>query len=147
MVVLAVGLAPGVGCKKSSSTTPPPQRDDGPTTPPPADAPTLTIRVTAQADGNAGRPLYAVVRAVTLKDFVEDRYQDIAALVVEPDESVLASFVVFPGKARAVTIPKPEGKTVGVYCLLTEASGTSWKRLFEEAEVIEVVVGKDRLVR
>lgn len=149
---LLLGLAVGGGCKKNESTTPPPTADDQPTaddepaTPPPADAPTLTLRVTSQTDGNAGRPLYVVVRAVTLKDFVEDGYPEIAALVIEPDETVLASFMVFPGRQRELEIAKPEGKTVGVYGLLTQATGTSWKRLFEEPEVIEVVVGRDRLL-
>ena len=87
-----------------------------------------------------------VVRAVTLKDFVEDGYGEIVVMVIEPDETVLASFLVFPGTEQTVTIPKPQSKTVGVYGLLTKASGTSWKRLFEEPQSIEVVVGREQLL-
>lgn len=156
LLALGLGSTHLGGCKKKneSKTTTAPSTDDqgskgsdggdgnGSTTPA---APTLTIRIQAEDDGNAGRPLYAVVRAVTLKDFVEDQYQDIAALVVEPDETVLASFVVFPGRSREVTVAKPEG-TVGVYGLFTAATGTSWKRLYDAPDVIEVVAGKDRLL-
>jgi hypothetical protein len=123
--------------KKSTTTT---------TTTDPAPGETLTIRMKAASDANAGRPLYTVVRAVTLKDFVEDGYEEIVALVIEPDETVLASFLVFPGTEQELKIAKPESKTVGVYCLLTRASGTSWKRLFEEPESIEVVVGREQLL-
>jgi hypothetical protein len=151
VVVSALVLALGGACKKKQGTEPAtPPEDAKPSEPEPAPAPapaaTLTIHVSAQADANAGRPLYVVVRAATLKDFVEDQYREVAALVIEPDETVLASFLVFPGTEQQLTIAKPEGKTVGVYCLLTLATGTSWKRLFEEPEAIDVVVGRDRLL-
>lgn len=148
VLALALVLALGGGCKKKNADPVTPPEDTKPSEPAPEPAPaaTLTIRVTAQIDANARRPLYVLVRAVTLKDFVEDQYRDIAGLVVEPDETVLASALVFPGTEQELTIAKPEGKTVGVYCLLTLATGTSWKRLFEEPEAIAVVVGRDRLL-
>jgi len=158
-VVLALAsslaLVSSGGCKKkrdkdkSKTTTPATDettKRDPSTTPTEPAAETLTIHMTAESDANAGRPLYTIVRAVTLKDFVEDGYQDIVSLVIEPDETVLASFLVFPGTEQQVTIAKPKSKTVGVYCLLTKASGTSWKRLFEQPEVIEVVVGREQLL-
>lgn len=156
VVALALGLCPGCK-KKSNADTATPSTETGggggggggsssagggSGT---EQGPTLTIRILAEDDGNAGRPLYAVVRTVAFKDFVEDQYQDIAALVVEPDETVLASFVVFPGRSREVTIDKPEG-TVAVYCLFTAATGTSWKRLYDAPEVIEVLAGRDRML-
>lgn len=147
-VVLALAL--GGGCKKKNTEPVTPPAETKPSepapTPAPEPAPTLTIHVSAEANANDRRPLYVVVRTVTLKDFVEDQYQEVAALVTEPDETVLASFLVFPGTEQDLTIAKPEGKTVGVYCLLTLATGTSWKRLFEEPEAISVVVGRDRLL-
>ncbi len=152
-LALVFALGAGGACKKKNEgETTSPNDANGSAEPDPAAAtpttetPKLTIRVTSDEHGNEGRPLYAVVREVKLKEFVEDRYQDIAALVIEPDESVLASFLVFPGTARDITIDKPKGKTVGVYLLLTKANGTSWKRLFEEPESISVVVGRDRLL-
>ena len=138
-VMVALGLGVG-GCKKDQASTTVPAGESSAT-----EAPTLTIRVRAEDDGNAKRPFYTVVRTVVLKDFVEDQYEDIVGLVVAPDETVLASFLVFPGRSAEVVIAKPEG-AVGVYCLLTEANGTSWKRLFEAPEEIAVVVGRDQLV-
>lgn len=152
MLGLALSMALGVGCKKKKENEPTKSPDDATagTQPEPAPAaeaaPKLTIRVTSDEHGNDGRPVYVVVRAVAFKDFVEDRYQDIADLVIKPDESVLASFLVFPGTPRDVVIDDPKAKTIGVYMLLTKANGTSWKRLFEEPESIAVVVGRDRLL-
>lgn len=124
-----------VGCKPAGEGEAPP------------DAVALVrIRVRADVDGNAGRPLHAVVRAVTFKDFVEDRYERIAELVIEPDETVLARVVVFPGKTHELEIPAPEGKAIGVYCLFTDATGTSWKRMFEQLRFIQVIVGRNRII-
>lgn len=142
------------GCKKKNKdkgkTTAPAtetkKKDDSSPTPAAPAVETLTIRMKAESNANAGRPLYTVVRAVSLKDFVEDGYQEIVSLVIEPDETVLASFLVFPGTEQKLEIPKPKSKTVGVYCLLTQASGTSWKRLFEEPESIEVTVGREQIL-
>ncbi|MCH9681499.1 MAG: type VI secretion lipoprotein TssJ [Deltaproteobacteria bacterium] len=111
-----------------------------------AAVPSLTIRVRSSPDGNDGRPLYVLVRAVSLKDFVEDGYKEVADLVVEPDETVLAKLVVFSGTERSVTLDQPDAKTVGVYCMFTEASGSSWKRLFEAPTSIEVIAGRDRIL-
>lgn len=143
VVVLGLGLGVAGGCKKAQTTTTPTTKPAKEA--PVVEAPKLTVRVKAEAHGNAGRPFYAVVRTVVLKDFVEDQYDDIATLVIAPDETVLASFLVFPGRSSEVAIAKPKG-SVGVYCLLTEASGTSWKRLYRAPEVIEVVAGRDRLL-
>lgn len=153
---LALGLvaAWAVGCKKKDEaqpTTPPGgtngSKEPAPApTPAPAPAPKLTIQLTAGTGANDRRPFYVVVRAVTRKEFVEDQYQAVAALVIEPDETVLASVLVFPGTDQQLTIAAPEAKTVGVFCLLTNATGTSWKRLFEEPQAIAVVVERDRVV-
>lgn len=142
------------GCKKkhegeTETTTPATddaKKDDSSPTPAAPAVETLTIRMKAEPNANAGRPLYTVVRAVSLKDFVEDGYQDIVSLVIEPDETVLASFLVFPGTEQEVKIARPKSKTVGVYCLLTKANGTSWKKLFEAPETIEVVVGREQIL-
>jgi hypothetical protein len=93
-----------------------------------AAAPRITLAVSSPATCNHGRPLQAVVRAVTLKQFVEDPYRAIAQLVVSPDESVLASFAVFPGVAQTVTFAPPAKGGAAVYFLFTDATGTSWKQ-------------------
>ncbi|MEM9458691.1 MAG: hypothetical protein AAGF11_31230 [Myxococcota bacterium] len=149
-VAVAAGVAVAGGCKKNDgdgSNTPGANGSDsgGSTTSSEPDGPILSIHVRSTVLTNDGRPLYGVVRAVSLKDFVEDGYQGVADLVVEPDDSVLATFMVFPGIEFDTQIPKPEAKTVAIYCLFTEATGGSWKRLFEEPESIDVSLGADRL--
>ncbi|MEX1368556.1 MAG: hypothetical protein AB1Z98_35835 [Nannocystaceae bacterium] len=153
-MALGLVLAAGSGCTKDSATNSPepagptdaaadPARPDPSAEPP---APSLTVHVESEANGNDGRPLYVLVRAVSLKDFVEDGYQDIADLVVEPDDTVLATLVVYPGTERSVTLDAPDAKTVAVYGLFTKATGSSWKRLFEASASIDVLAGRDRLL-
>jgi hypothetical protein len=77
-----------------------------------------------------------LVRAVTLKQFVEDPYQSIAQLVVSPDESVLGSFVVFPGVALTFKFAPPAKGIVAIYFLFTTATGTSWKQQLDPALII-----------
>lgn len=151
---LGLVLAPGSGCRKDSATTSPEPAapadaagdpaEPEPSAEPPA--PVLAVRIKSEPNGNDGRPLYVLVRAVSLKDFVEDGYQDIADLVVEPDDTVLATVVMYPGTERTVTLDAPEAKTVAVYGLFTQATGSSWKRLFEASASIDVYAGRDRLL-
>lgn len=145
VLLVALGLGLGVvgGCKKKDSTTTTTKPEPSKPKPKPDEAPKLTIRVIAEENGNAGRPFYVVVRTVVLDEFVKDQYQHVVALVTAPDETVLASFLVFPGRASTVVIDQPKG-SVGVYGLFTEATGTSWKRLFDAPKVIEVVAGRNR---
>jgi len=112
----------------------------------PASAPTVALSVVPSATSNRGRPLQAVVRAVTLKQFVEDQDRTIARLVVSPDESVLASFVVFPGIAQTITFAPPAKGGFAVYFLFTGATGTSWKQLFDSSpSTIRFDLGDDRI--
>ncbi|HEX3760697.1 MAG TPA: hypothetical protein VHW23_18405 [Kofleriaceae bacterium] len=113
----------------------------------PASAPTVTLAVIPSAACNRGRPLQAVVRAVTLKQFVEDQYGNIAKLVVGPDESVLSSFAVFPGIAQTITFTPPAKGGFAVYFLFTGATGTSWKQLFDSSpSMIYLELGDDQIV-
>lgn len=113
----------------------------------PASAPTVALSVVPSATSNRGRPLQAVVRAVTLKQFVEDQDRAIAQLVVSPDATVLASFVVFPGMAQTITFAPPAKGGFAVYFLFTGAAGTSWKQLFDTApSSIRLELGDDRIV-
>ncbi|HWU88537.1 MAG TPA: hypothetical protein VN253_14745 [Kofleriaceae bacterium] len=110
--------------------------------------PTVIISVSPSRTSNHGRPLHALVRAVTLKQFVEDQYANVAQLVVSPDESVLASFVVFPGLDQAITIDRPAKGGLAVYFLFTGAAGTTWKQLFDSPpSKIRLELGDDEIVR
>jgi hypothetical protein len=90
----------------------------------------------------------AVIRAVTLKQFVEDQYRNIAQLVVSPDESVLASFVVFPGVPQTVKFAPPAKGGAAVYFLFTDASGTSWKQQIDPgASSVRVQLADDQIAQ
>ena len=96
--------------------------------PAPATPPSITLSVTSATTCNHGRPLQAVIRTVTLQQFDEDQYRTIAQLVVSPDETVLTSFIVFPGVAQTIKLAPPAKGTAAVYFLFTDATGTSWKQ-------------------
>lgn len=109
--------------------------------------PTVTFQLRPWTSSNRGRPLHALVRAVTLKQFVEDQYRNVAELVVNPDESVLSTFVVFPGVSQRITVDKPAKGGVAVYFLFTGATGTSWKQLFDSPPAqIALELGENAIV-
>jgi hypothetical protein len=109
--------------------------------------PTVTISVVPSRTSNQGRPLYVLIRAVTLKQFAEEPYPNVAQLVVGPDESVLSSFVVFPGVEQSITIDRPAKGALAVYFLFTGATGTSWKQLFDTPPSrIRFELGDDAIV-
>jgi len=108
--------------------------------------PSVTLSITPSPTCNRGRPLHAIVRTVTLKQFVEDSDRSVADLVVNPDDSVLAAFVVFPGIARSIAIDQPAKGALAVYFLFTGATGTSWKQLFDSApSTIHLELGDNQI--
>jgi hypothetical protein len=109
--------------------------------------PSVSIHVTPSRTCNRGRPLQAVVRAVTLKQFVEDQDRAVAQLVVSPDESVLSSFVVFPGIEQTIAITPPAKGAFAVYFLFTGATGASWKRLYDTApSKVQLQLGDNQIL-
>ena len=128
---LALGLGLGLlGCKaKGEAVTP----DKGVK---------LPIVVRASVDSNDGRPVYIVVRIVDEQGFIEDSYAKVAALVVEPDESVLATMLVFPGTvAYRVLELEAAPEMIGVYGLFSVVEDGNWKMLFEGQTAVELSVG------
>ena len=108
---------------------------------------TVAISVTPSRTCNRGRPLQALIRTVTLKQFVEDQYRNIAQLVVSPDDSVLSSFVVYPGIDQTIAITPPAKGAVAVYFLFTGATGTSWKQLFDSPPAtLRLELGDNQIV-
>jgi len=107
---------------------------------------TIAVSVTPSRTSNHGRPLQAIVRTVTLKQFVEDQYRNIAQLVVSPDDTVLSSFVVYPGIDQTITIAPPAKGAFAVYFLFTGATGTSWKQLFDSPpSTIHIDLGDNQI--
>ncbi len=107
----------------------------------------LPIVVRASADSNDGRPLYVVVRVVDEQGFIEDSYAAVSALVVEPDESVLATILVFPGTVayEELELEAPP-ETLGVYALFSVVEEGKWKLLLEGPTQLELSAGVDELV-
>ncbi|ACY15560.1 hypothetical protein [Haliangium ochraceum] len=110
--------------------------------------PRLTLRIASQQDTNAGRPLRVLVRSVDFKSFVEESYQDVAALVVAPDDSVRAAFVIFPGSPHSELLDAPaDDENLAVYFLFTDPA-TPWKRLYEApiAEELQLELSEHSIV-
>jgi predicted component of type VI protein secretion system len=118
MLVLAALAAPACGSK-----------------PRPAAATSNTVEVElvvhSTSETNDGRPLHAVVRAVDSETYVADSYAHVASLVTHKDESVLATFVVFPGHEKRLTIEVGKKAQIAVYALFTRP-GKQWMKLIEQ---------------
>jgi hypothetical protein len=94
-------------------------------------APThLTVNVKSPPGANQGRPLYMVVRAVDSKQYMVETYADVAAKVVNPDESVLQTTVVYPGTVKRVRVKLPPELPVAISFLFTTPDG-AWQQLLD----------------
>lgn len=101
----------------------------------------LVVRSTSET--NDGRPLHAVVRAVDRETYVADSYADVAALVTRKDESVLATFVVFPGHEHRQIVEVGKKTPIAVYALFTRP-GKQWKTLLEHPTPAAVRIALSR---
>ena len=135
ILALAIASTSAIGCGGSQHSAGTP-------------AASVILVVRSSPTCNHGRPVQAVIRSVTLKQFVEDQYRNIAQLVVSPDESVLASFVVFPGAPQTVKFAPPAKGGAAVYFLFTDASGTSWKQQLDPAvNAVRVQLADDQIAQ
>lgn len=134
--VLAASSVALPGCKKRGESQRPPEEIEA----------TLVVR--ADKGCNEGRPLQVVVRRVSRKSFVEDDYASVARLVVAPDESVVATLVVFPGQVSLTKLKLRRYKgALGIYGLFNGGKGETWKRFAERPLEIEVVAGESAFGR
>jgi hypothetical protein len=90
----------------------------------------LTINVKAAPNTNQSRPVYMVVRAVDPKAYLSQSYDEVVAKVVSPDDAVLHSAVVYPGKTRQVNVQVPQALPVAVSFLFTSPDG-AWQTLLD----------------
>ncbi len=118
MLVLAILAAPACGSKPRPAS-------------PTSNKVEIEVVVRSTGETNDGRPLHAVVRAVNRETYVADSYAQVANLVTHKDESVLATFVVFPGHEKRLTIEVGKKTPIAVYALFTRP-GKQWKKLIEE---------------
>ncbi|HEX8701505.1 MAG TPA: hypothetical protein VF815_21940 [Myxococcaceae bacterium] len=90
----------------------------------------LTINVKAAPNTNQSRPVYMVVRAVDPKAYLSQSYDEVVDKVVSPDEAVLHSSVVYPGRTRQVNVQVPQTLPVAVSFLFTSPDG-AWQTLLD----------------
>lgn len=109
----------------------------------------MKLRVNPAADTNDRLPCYLLVRRVDPKAYVSDSYQSVAAMVMSPDDSVVASALIFPGKPQDIALaPAPTGEKgqLAVYVLFTYPNG-DWKTLLPSTtpNQIEITLEASRL--
>jgi hypothetical protein len=90
----------------------------------------LTINVRAAPNTNQSRPVYMVVRTVDPKAYLSQSYDEVVSKVVSPDDAVLHSSVVYPGKTRQVSVRVPQALPVAVSFLFTSPDG-AWQTLLD----------------
>ena len=90
----------------------------------------IELAVHSTRETNDGRPLHVVVRAVDPETYAADSYASIADLVSRKDESVLTTFVVFPGHAAEAALQVSASAPIAVYFLFTKP-GKPWRTLID----------------
>ncbi|WP_437903082.1 hypothetical protein WME95_31600 [Sorangium sp. So ce327] len=94
---------------------------------------------------NERRPAYLLVRNVDSKTFLEETYDTAAAKVMDPDDSVLESAVVFPGTRQALQVSPPKKGQIAVYVFFYRPQG-DWKALLPSVTgAFDVVLEGSRL--
>ncbi|UQA56288.1 hypothetical protein [Polyangium aurulentum] len=111
-----------------------------------ASSPKVALRISPASDTNDRRPCYVLVRTVDTKTYMGDSYATIASMVMTPDDSVVASALVFPGTPKELTLSPPQKGQLAVYVLFTYPSG-DWKTLLPSPspEQVEIKLGQHRL--
>ncbi len=105
----------------------------------------MVLHVSPRA--NDGRPIYMMLRAVNEAAFIKDSYQDVAARVATPDESVLATEVLYPNTNRTIELSVPAKGKIAVYFFFTSPTG-DWKLLLDNPppKSTSIVVRDRRIV-
>jgi hypothetical protein len=89
----------------------------------------LQIRVDSAKNVNEQPTVYLLVRKVEEADYRKESYDEVAARVVHPDESVLGMAVALPGVPQAFSLPAPEKGRVAVYALFERPKCGAWRVL------------------
>lgn len=98
---------------------------------PAAGEPETVITVRSGKKTNKGRPFYVLVRNVDIKTYLAEPYADVADKVVSPDDTVLLSQVIFPGRPAELRLRPADDASLSVYFLFT-APGSPWKTRIEQ---------------
>lgn len=95
--------------------------------------PVVQLRVDSAANVNDQRSVYVVVRTVQESDYRMESYDEVAAKVVHPDESVVDMAVALPGVPLSFSMkPPPAKKRVAVYALFERPVCGAWRVLLPE---------------
>jgi hypothetical protein len=91
---------------------------------------TMRIGVQSPREMNGSRPVRILVRAVYSQEYVNESYTAAADKVVNRDDSVLYSGVVYPGVPLYATVKRVVTKSMAVYVFFT-TPGARWKALLD----------------
>ncbi len=99
-----------------------------------AKAPLVQLRVASASNVNDQRSVYVLVRSVQESDYRMESYDEVAAKVVHPDESVVDMAVALPGVPLSFTLQPPaKAKRIAVYALFERPVCGAWRVLLPEA--------------
>ena len=98
-----------------------------------ASDPVVRLRVDAASNVNDERSVYVLVRTVQESDFQMESYDEVAAQVVHPDESVVDMAVALPGVPLSFALKSPPAKKrVAVYAMFERPMCGAWRVLLPE---------------
>jgi hypothetical protein len=98
-----------------------------------ASDPVVRLRVDAASNVNDERSVYVLVRTVQESDFQLESYDEVAAQVVHPDDSVVDMAVALPGVPLSFSLKSPPPKKrVAVYAMFERPVCGAWRVLLPE---------------
>lgn len=104
-----------------------------------ASAPVVQLRVDSASNVNDQRSVYVLVRAVQESDYRTESYDEVAAKVVHPDESVQDMAVALPGVRLSFSLkPPPSKQRVAVYAMFERPVCGAWRVLLPEKTPAQV---------
>jgi hypothetical protein len=89
----------------------------------------VRLRVDSASNVNGQRSVYVLVRTVQEADYRMESYDEIAAKVVHPDESVQDMAVALPGVPVSFSLKKPAKGRVAIYALFERPVCGAWRVL------------------
>ena len=98
-----------------------------------ASDPGVRVRVDSASNVNDQRSVYVLVRAVQEADYRMESYDEVAAKVVHPDDSVEDMAVALPGVSLTFSLKVPPSKKrVAVYAMFERPVCGAWRVLLPE---------------
>ena len=108
----------------------------------------LSINIKSPAGTNMSRPMYMLVRQVDPKQYANEAYSEVAALVGTPDGTVLQTAVIYPGTLQRFQVKAPKEGAVAVSFLFTAPDG-NWQMLLspQATSNVDVELAVSRILR